>query len=110
VLLESNHDPHLLATGPYPPFLKERVAGNMGHLSNGQAASLVEGLRPAVRDLVLMHLSEKNNRPDLAIAAACEALEGSGALVHAASAEVPIVLGRNPRGQVQLQLSPALMG
>ena len=69
--LESNHDEHMLATGPYPQVLKERVGGPYGHLSNEQAASALAGLiRPNTRTVVGMHLSRENNRPSLAVAAA----------------------------------------
>ena len=67
LLLECNHDPHLLATGPYPPSLQARVGGNFGHLSNGQAAELLRRIdHPRLRHLVAGHLSEKNNTPQLA--------------------------------------------
>ncbi|WP_417085241.1 MBL fold metallo-hydrolase [Lancefieldella rimae] len=66
--LESNHDEHMLATGPYPQVLKERVGGPYGHLSNEQAASaLAELIRPNTRTVVGMHLSRENNRPSLAV-------------------------------------------
>lgn len=75
LLLECNHDPKMLAGGPYPPALKERVAGGHGHLSNGQAAALLEGLDTGrLQHVVAMHLSEKNNRPELARAALSAAL------------------------------------
>lgn len=76
LLLETNHDPEMLANGPYPPRLKQRVGGNLGHLSNAQAASLVRGIeRERLQHLVLTHLSEKNNLPELARNTICEALE-----------------------------------
>ncbi len=73
--LESNHDEHMLATGPYPQVLKERVGGPYGHLSNEQAASaLAELIRPNTRTVVGMHLSRKNNRPSLAVRTLAAAL------------------------------------
>lgn len=67
LLLECNHDPGLLAAGPYPPSLQARVGGALGHLSNGQAAALLARLdHDRLRHLVAAHLSEKNNRPELA--------------------------------------------
>ena len=66
--LESNHDAHMLATGPYPGFLKQRVAGDHGHLSNDQAAAaLRELVGPDTETVVAMHLSEENNRPSVAV-------------------------------------------
>lgn len=76
LLLETNHDPAMLAKGPYPQRLKERVGGGLGHLSNGQAAGLVSTVQHArLQHLVLTHLSEQNNTPELARAAICDALE-----------------------------------
>lgn len=76
LLLECNHDAGMLARGPYPDSLKRRVGGDWGHLSNAQAAGLLRGLdRSRLRTLVLTHLSEQNNTPELARAAACEALD-----------------------------------
>jgi phosphoribosyl 1,2-cyclic phosphodiesterase len=62
LILECNHDPAMLAAGPYPPALQRRVGGNYGHLSNRQAADLLGRLdRGRLRYLVAAHLSEKNN-------------------------------------------------
>ncbi len=70
LLLECNHDRDMLRSGPYPPALQRRVGGDYGHLANDQSRALLERLdQTALRWLVGMHLSEKNNRPDLAIAA-----------------------------------------
>lgn len=76
LLLECNHDVDMLASGPYPESLKRRVGGDWGHLSNAQAAGLLRSIdRSRLQALVLTHLSEKNNTPTLARAAACEAIE-----------------------------------
>lgn len=68
VFMESNYDPDLLASNrryPYP--LKERIRGSHGHISNREAAELVGGLaHDRLRKVVLSHLSEENNRPELA--------------------------------------------
>ena len=78
LMLECNHDVEMLANGPYPHSLKVRVGGGYGHLSNGQAAGLAEALdRTRLQHLVLTHLSEKNNRPDLALDAIHTALQGA---------------------------------
>lgn len=75
LVLECNHDPHMLATGPYPPPLKARVGGRYGHLSNGQAAAILARVKnDRLQHVVAAHLSEKNNRPTLARAALSEAL------------------------------------
>jgi phosphoribosyl 1,2-cyclic phosphodiesterase len=73
-MIESNHDREMLERGPYPRFLKRRVAGPRGHLSNAQCAELLRVLPSSVDTVVLMHLSEKNNRPDVALDCAADAL------------------------------------
>jgi phosphoribosyl 1,2-cyclic phosphodiesterase len=66
LILEANHDPQMLQDGPYPLPLKQRVRSGRGHLANGDAASFIRGLPGgSLRALVLAHLSETNNHPDL---------------------------------------------
>ena len=73
-LLECNHDPGLLQVGPYPPSLKQRVGGRLGHLSNRQAAELLQQMDVSrLQHIIAMHLSEKNNT----VALAREALGGA---------------------------------
>lgn len=70
LVVESNHCPERLATGPYPALLKRRVAGNQGHLSNQQCLSLLERVwHPGLLHVTLAHLSAENNTPALAMAA-----------------------------------------
>ncbi len=67
LLLECNYDSDMLADGPYPPSLKARVGSDLGHLSNAQAAQILESvMHPKLQQIVIGHLSEKNNTPDLA--------------------------------------------
>ena len=68
VVLESNYDPDMLADGPYPEHLKERIAGPSGHLSNVEAAQVLRssGLK-RLQWACLAHLSEDNNTPQLAV-------------------------------------------
>ena len=71
VVLEANHDVDLLRAGPYPAHLKRRVLSTTGHLSNADCADLLlASLNGAERQPVvwLAHLSETNNRPELALA------------------------------------------
>ena len=79
--LESNHDEHMLATGDYPAYLKARVAGPTGHLSNAQAAAALEQLvGEDTETVVAMHLSQENNRPSVCVrmlAAAVGAVVGA---------------------------------
>lgn len=74
LLLECNHDEELLSQSPYPGFLKQRVGGDRGHLSNTQAAGLAHALKANLRCVVAGHLSRQNNQPDLAHAALRQAL------------------------------------
>lgn len=67
LLLECNHDAQMLASGPYPYFLKQRIAGPRGHLSNDTAARILDRCRHAqLKHVVAAHLSEQNNQPALA--------------------------------------------
>lgn len=71
LVLEFNHDREMLRTGPYTDALKRRVAGPGGHLANEEACEMLRDLAgPQLHTLVLAHLSETNNRPELAEAAA----------------------------------------
>lgn len=88
LVVEANHDPQMLRTGPYPAFLKRRIASSRGHLSNEQARALVSRIAgPDLEWLVLAHLSEKNNAPELAIEEVCRAgaVDPSATSVIAAS-------------------------
>jgi phosphoribosyl 1,2-cyclic phosphodiesterase len=80
--LECNHDADLLAGGAYPPFLKQRIAGDRGHLSNAQAAALLATIDcRRLHTVAAAHLSRSNNRPDLARAALGAALNGAATSV-----------------------------
>jgi phosphoribosyl 1,2-cyclic phosphodiesterase len=72
---ESNHDPDMLWNGPYPAHLKARITGGKGHLPNEQSAAALRDLaRDGLQQVLLAHLSETNNLPMLALAAAQSAL------------------------------------
>lgn len=79
VLLESNYEQEMLQNGIYPFYLKRRIAGNRGHLSNDEAAREVARLaKSGTRQFLLGHLSEQNNLPQLALASAADALTKAG--------------------------------
>ena len=79
LLLEANHDVEALLSGPYPYDLKERVMGRQGHLSNEAAAQFAAACALAgTRDIILAHLSEENNTPQMARSAVGRALEAVG--------------------------------
>jgi phosphoribosyl 1,2-cyclic phosphodiesterase len=75
LLLECNHDTDMLAHGPYSSRLKARVGGPLGHLSNRQAAGLLDGIDTSrLQHIVAAHLSDQNNLPGLAREALAAAL------------------------------------
>lgn len=89
LVLEFNHDEKLLEYGPYPWVLKQRIRGRLGHLSNNQASDLVKSLmHEGLRFVVMAHMSESNNSPDVALATALGKLNGMDA------------------GQVELSVAP----
>jgi phosphoribosyl 1,2-cyclic phosphodiesterase len=68
VFLESNYDPTMLESGPYPTFLKKRIRGLEGHISNREAAELLEAAAGSrMKWACLSHLSEQNNTPSLTL-------------------------------------------
>jgi phosphoribosyl 1,2-cyclic phosphodiesterase len=76
VVLESNHDPRMLMEGPYPWELKQRVRGRLGHLSNPETARLLQRIiSDELQAVVLAHMSQTNNRADLALECAGESLQ-----------------------------------
>jgi phosphoribosyl 1,2-cyclic phosphodiesterase len=82
LLLESNHDLEMLRDGPYPWQVKQRVLSRVGHLSNEAAAQFLEnGYDGQAAYVILAHLSESNNLPELARVAAERALNGRASLL-----------------------------
>ena len=93
LVFESNHDLDMLKAGPYPWSLKQRVLSRVGHLSNDcLAAFLSDGFDGAAAHLVLAHLSQNNNLPELARLTAEQALGGGchRPQLHVASQDVPL--------------------
>lgn len=80
VLIESNYEENLLKMGGYPAFLKKRVAGKSGHLSNNDCADEIDKLfKSGVNKFILAHLSTDNNTPDLAYSNIVMRLKSIGA-------------------------------
>ena len=76
LLLEANHDIDMLDNGDYPDHLKYRVSGRLGHLNNVQSAKLLEKIDTSrLQHIVAMHLSEKNNSPNIVTPLFAQALE-----------------------------------
>jgi len=99
LILESNHDLDMLKVGPYPWYIKQRVMSRTGHLSNSVVSDFLadsEVFDGRARHLVLAHLSEQNNTPDIAQICAEQALEKRASeyafrgSLHIASQRVPL--------------------
>jgi len=91
--LEANHDIQMLREGSYPPQLKARILSRVGHLSNEAMAELLGRVRSSrLRGVVLAHLSEQNNEPDLARFSAEEVLRNTGIPLHVASQREPLAV------------------
>jgi phosphoribosyl 1,2-cyclic phosphodiesterase len=92
-VLEANHDVTMLREGSYPPPLKARILSRVGHLSNEASAELLgRCLSPRLRHVILAHLSEQNNDPDLSRFAAEEVLRGTQVALHVARQRDPLAL------------------
>ena len=80
LVFESNHDINMLQTGPYPAYLKRRIAGPDGHLSNNQSAEmLADFVNAGAENVILAHLSKENNTPRIALSTADAFLSAKGA-------------------------------
>jgi phosphoribosyl 1,2-cyclic phosphodiesterase len=104
LILESNHDLDMLKVGPYPWYIKQRVMGRTGHLSNTVVSEFLadcEVFDGRARYLVLAHLSEQNNTPDLARICAEEAL-GRRAPLFQYRGDLHIASQRTPLGPFEL--------
>jgi phosphoribosyl 1,2-cyclic phosphodiesterase len=78
-LIESNHDEEMLMNGPYPPFLKQRVVGDEGHLSNRQTNEYLKQIVGSnTKYVFLAHISEKNNTKELVLEEAEKTLKNKG--------------------------------
>ena len=91
VILESNHDYDMLMTGPYPYDLKKRIASRRGHLSNPDSAALAARLcSKGTKKLMLAHLSQENNAPDLAYDECVSAVGDANVRIFVAHPEIPV--------------------
>jgi phosphoribosyl 1,2-cyclic phosphodiesterase len=88
LVLECNHDLDLLWGSTYPKWLKQRISGPFGHLDNGQARTLLQNLdRSKLRHVIAAHLSQQNNRPELACRALATAMGCDDAWIGLATQE-----------------------
>lgn len=100
LMVECNHDMDMLRNGPYPPRLQARVGGDYGHLSNQQAAQLLSMIDLSLLQyLVIGHISEKNNTPELALGAVLE---------HASDLENRITMLKQDGGSGWFQLETSM--
>ena len=105
LVIESNHDLQMLRTGPYPWYLKQRVASRHGHLSNHEAAAgVVDLLGDRLTSVVLYHLSRTNNLPVLAAQVMGEKLDRAGSpaqiIVSGQDEPMPWLTVHRPVGHV----------
>ena len=79
VVLESNYDEYMLRNGIYPPYLKSRILSRTGHLSNDDCAKFAPLLvQHGTKRIILGHLSQNNNTPEIALSVTKKALENKG--------------------------------
>ncbi|MBB4037611.1 phosphoribosyl 1,2-cyclic phosphodiesterase [Dysgonomonas hofstadii] len=82
LVIESNYDEYMLQAGRYPYYLKQRIGNGMGHLSNRLSADFIASIyNERLRNIWLCHLSQDNNRPELAYQTVEEALKTKGCQV-----------------------------
>ncbi len=75
IVIESNYDETMLREGPYPSYLKARIAAPNGHLDNKETARYLAEIRtPELKNIFLCHLSRDNNTPSLALTTVAQAL------------------------------------
>ena len=94
MIIESNYDPEMLQQSSYPSYLKARISGRNGHLSNADCASTLCDVIScgSVRQVLLGHLSKNNNTPDIALNTCAQALTGMGLVMSK-----DVVVGVAPR-------------
>lgn len=96
VVLECNHDPDMLRTGPYPYYLKTRIASRFGHLSNGDCARFASYLAEnGTTHFILAHLSRENNTPDCALKTVRTAIPDAEVRIKVASPDLPTPMWDN---------------
>jgi len=90
LILEANHDQTMLANGPYPWPLKQRIKSRTGHLSNEDSKNLLNEIKHnKLEHVILAHLSETNNAPEKALSVAGLALDNIDTRLSVASQYEP---------------------
>ena len=102
LVLEANHDVEMLLRGTYPQYLKDRIMGQFGHLSNADCAkALAENATGNLRHVWLCHLSEENNHPELAHKTVEQTLRSYG-IVVGKDLQVDVLRRKMPTGVFEL--------
>jgi len=102
LVIEANHDEEMLQGGPYPQYLKDRILGPMGHLSNRDCATAIaENATPRLKHVWLCHLSEENNHPELARKTVQMVLQGYG-LLPGKDFQLDVLKRKMPSGVYEL--------
>ena len=103
--LEANYDEDMLTNGSYPSYLKKRIKGGTGHLSNAQALQLVLSYKPRfMSHLLLSHLSKNNNNPELVEELFSQHAENTKIIVASRNKETPVYYITNrgiPTGSIK---------
>lgn len=103
LVIEANHDKEMLAHGHYPQFLKDRVASDMGHLSNLDCAeAIAQNATPTLKHVWLCHLSHDNNHPELARKTVEMTLQGYG-IIPGKDFLLDILKRKSPTGVFELR-------
>lgn len=104
VVVEANYDAAMLEAGPYPRMLKERIRSGRGHMDNALTAELLATeLSADARRVWLCHLSEENNRPDVALTTVTTALKAAGRLGEADALVVEALQRTHPSRLYELE-------
>ena len=97
VVIESNHDIDMLMNGPYPIYLKKRVRGEGGHLSNLECSQLIRSIyHDSLKHVFLCHLSHENNTPDIAYRLAEKTLSELGTRIGVDGVVLSVLMRNQP--------------
>jgi len=103
-VVEANYDDHMLKFGSYPAYLKKRIRGQYGHLENKQVAEgLLEWMTENTQRIVLAHLSEENNTPEIALSAVMRILRDSNRSRKTMDVQVQVAPRHSPHELIMLR-------
>ena len=104
LVIEANHDVEMLANGPYPAYLKQRIQSESGHLSNDSCGrALAENMTERLKHVWLCHLSEENNHPELA-RKTVESILRSYGIIPGKDMELEVLRRTMPTGVYELSI------